>query len=107
MTKVVAGVPLPYPVSVGCEMLDYLRLCLLLAAGVPPSLDHLATPQLGAPAVGAHLRSLMAEAGGKKKDLVIKYVSFAEKLLSAQAGMQPALALLQGIGCVPTEMAPR
>jgi len=105
--QVVAGVPLPFPVSVGCEMLDYLRLSLESAAGIKPSLEHLVTPQHEAPVVGSYLRKVMAEGNGKKKDLIVKYVTFAEKLLSANAGMQPALALLQGIGCIPMEMAHR
>ena len=78
-----------------------------MAAGVKPSLEHLTVPQHEAPVVGSYLKKVMAEGNGKKKDLVVKYVTFAEKLLSANAGMQPALALLQGIGCIPMEMAPR
>jgi len=106
--KVVVGdVTLPFPVTVGSEMCDYIRLCLWNSAGVLPSKDMLETPQHEAPKVARYLRKVMGEGSGKKKDLVIKYVELAEKLLKASAGMQQALALLHGIGSIPAEIAPR
>jgi len=105
--KVVVGdVTLPFTVAVGSEMCDYIRLCLWNSAGILPSKDMLETPQHESPKVGKYLKKVMGEGTGKKKDLVIKYVELAEKLLRASAGMQQALALLHGIGSNPTEVAP-
>merc|ERR1719483_652930 len=105
--KVVVGdVTLPFPVAVGSEMCDYVRLCLWNSAGVLPSKDMLEIPQHEAPMVARYLKKVLGEGSGKKKDLVIKYVELAEKLLRASAGMQQALALLHGIGSIPAEIAP-
>lgn len=105
--KVMVGdVTLPFPVAVGSEMCDYIRLCLWNSAGVLPSKEMLETPEHECPKVGRYLKKVMGEGAGKKKDLVIKYVELAEKLLRASAGMQQALALLHGIGSNPVEIAP-
>ena len=105
--KVMVGdVTLPFPVAVGSEMCDYIRLCLWNSAGVLPSKEMLLTPEHECPKVGKYLKKVMGEGAGKKKDLVIKYVELAEKLLRASAGMQQALALLHGIGSNPVEIAP-
>ena len=81
--KVVVGeVTLPFSVSVGAEVCDYLRLCLWRSAGVLPSQDDLDDPRHEAPRVARYLETL-----GKKKELVIKFIELVEKLLKASAGM--------------------
>ena len=101
--KVVVGeVSLPFSVSVGSQVCDYLRLCLWQSAGVLPSQDMLADPRHEAPRVSRYLETL-----GKKKDLVVKFVELAEKLLRASAGMSQAQALLQLIATGPPEIRTR
>ena len=100
--KVVVGeVTLPFTVAVGAEVCDYLRLCLWNSAGLLPDRDWLDSPEREAPLVRTYLAGVIAEGGGKKRDLLSKFVDLAEKLVRASAGMQQAQALLHFIGTVP------
>ena len=86
--KIIMGsVELPFPVTVGQELCDYLRLCLWNSAGLAPSKELLTTPQDHAPTVARYLALLLAEGGGARRDLIFRWLDLAERLLSASAGM--------------------
>jgi len=105
--QVVGNVILPFTISTGAEVCDYLRLCLWNSAGVTPDQDLLSQPHHEAPAVGRYLSKLVAEGSGKKENIVIKFADLVESLLSGQSSMQPALAFLHLIGVLPNQLTPR
>ena len=102
---VVSDNVLPFSVSVGSQMCDYMRLCLWNSAGVLPSRDMLEDPQNEAPKVARFLQQIMQQSEGKNR--VLDFVDFAEKMLRASSSLSPALALLHFIGTGSEEVAKR
>ena len=98
-------------VTAGAEICDYTRLCLWQSAGVGPvSLEELANPQYEAPAVGRYLGQFLAAGGGAAgapAQLINRFLDLADRLLTAQPGLQQARALLHFVGAVPQQLAPR
>jgi len=105
--QVVGNVTLPFPVSTGAEVCDYIRLCLWNSAGVQPNPDLLDSPQHEAPIVARYVKKLVGEGSGKKKDVVIKFLDLVDNLLSGQSSQQPALALLHLVGTLPHQLTVR
>ena len=89
--------------SVGSQICDYIRLCLWNSAGVLPSKEMLEDPLEEAPKVAMFLNKVLDD-GGKKRELIVKFVDLVEKLLKASAGMSQALALLHFIGAGPADI---
>ena len=90
----IGGIALPFRPEIYAEMLNFLRMSLIYAAGSLPDFEMLSSPLESAPKVTNFL-------GKTDSALVTQFLEFAERLMQAKQGPAPAQALLQIVGCSP------